>query len=148
MDPEPAAVVAACVCASRVFFVHASFDWLDEFPALAGPAFALPLVALSLGSRADDARRVPVEGRRRPVLVGLGIVGLLAAALAVVPAYLAARYDDRAAAAWTAKPDLAFRDLERAADLAPLSARPPLRAATLAVELGRLGEAPPFRGVA
>jgi hypothetical protein len=144
--PEQAAVVAACVCASAYFFVHASFDWLDEFPALAGPAFALPLVALSLVAAVEEAeapaaQRVAARRWRRPVLAVLGVVGLLAAALAVVPAYVAARYDDRAAAAWTDKPQLAFHDLERAADLAPLSARPPLRAATLAVELGRLDEA-------
>jgi tetratricopeptide (TPR) repeat protein len=61
--------------------------------------------------------------------------------LAVGPAYLATRYDDRAARTWTANPAAAFRDLDRASDLAPLSARPELRAGTLAVDLDQLGRA-------
>lgn len=140
--PEHGAVVAASLCACAYFLVHASFDWLDEFPALAGPAFALPLMALSVVS----APAVAAVGQHRPAArraaeAVAAVAALLAAAVAVFPAYLAARYADRAAAAWTDKPQLAFRDLERAADLAPLSARPLLRAGTLAVDLGRLREA-------
>ena len=66
---------------------------------------------------------------------------LVAAAVAVGPAYLATRYDDRAAHTWTANPQAAFRDLDRASGLAPLSARPERRAGTLAVDLDELGRA-------
>ena len=140
MGGPAAALVASMVCASIYFFVHASFDWLEEFPALAGPAFALPLVALALASPAATVARA----RPRAVRAGAGLaaaVFLLAAAIAVGPAYLATRYDDRAARTWTANPAAAFRDLDRASGLAPLSARPELRAGTLAVDLGELGRA-------
>ena len=63
-----AALVASMVCASIYFFVHASFDWLEEFPALAGPAFALPLVALALASPAATVARA----RPRAVRAGAG----------------------------------------------------------------------------
>ena len=135
-----AALVASMVCASIYFFVHASFDWLEEFPALASPAFALPLVALAIACPAATAARA----RPRAVRAGAGLataVVLLAAAVALGPAYLATRYDDRAARTWTANPQAAFRDLDRASGLAPLSARPELRAGTLAVDLGELGRA-------
>lgn len=140
LDARAAALVAAMACASVYFFMHASFDWLEEFPALASPAFALPLVALAVASPA------PVGGRQRPrasrAVAGLlAAVALVAAAVAVGPAYLAARYDDRAARTWTANPRAAFADLDRASDLAPLSARPDLRAGTLAVDLDRLDRA-------
>ena len=140
LDGPAAALIASIVCASIYFFVHASFDWLEEFPALAGPAFALPLVALAL------ARPAPGVARRRPksVRAAAGLVAaafLLAAALAVGPAYLATRYEDRAARTWTANPAAAFRDLDRASALAPLSARPELRAGTLAVDLDQLERA-------
>lgn len=135
-----AALVASMVCASVYFFIHASFDWLEEFPALASPAFALPLVALVIASPAATI------GRRRPRAVRaaaalLAALFLGAAAFAVGPAYLASRYDDRAARTWTANPQAAFRDLDRASGLAPLSARPELRAGTLAVDLDELERA-------
>jgi O-antigen ligase len=140
LDGPSAALVASMVCASIYFFVHASFDWLEEFPALASPAFALPLVALAI---AAPVAKMP---RERPRVVR-GAAALLAglflgaALLAVGPAYLATRYDDRAARTWTANPAAAFRDLDRASGLAPLSARPELRAGTLAVDLDQLGRA-------
>jgi tetratricopeptide (TPR) repeat protein len=140
LDGLAAALVAAIVCLSAYFFVHASFDWLEEFPALASPAFALPLVALALASpaTASGAQR-PRAARVAGRLVTAGV--LAAAALALSPAYLATRYDDRAARTWTANPEAAFDDLERASGLAPLSARPELRAGTLAVDLDQLGTA-------
>jgi tetratricopeptide (TPR) repeat protein len=134
LDAPRAALVAAMVCSSIYFLVHASFDWIEEFPALASPAFALPLVALALAG---------VVGQPRPRALRLVAGALTAMALAgglvaVAPAYLASRYDDRGARTWTANPEAAFDDLERASDLAPLSSRPELRAGTLAVDLGRL----------
>ena len=140
LDGRTAALVASMLCASIYFFVHASFDWLEEFPALASPAFALPLVALAIASpAAAAARRQPRAARAAAALLaGLFLAG---AALAVGPAYLASRYDDRASRTWTANPEAAFRDLDRASGLAPLSARPELRAGTLAIDLDELGRA-------
>jgi O-antigen ligase len=134
LDGPRAALVAAVVCSSIYFFVHASFDWLEEFPGLASPAFALPLVALTLAGVRGSPRH-PALRRAAGVLTGLA---LAAGLVAVAPAYLSSRYDDRGARTWTANPRAAFDDLERASDLAPLSSRPELRAGTLAVDLGRL----------
>jgi tetratricopeptide (TPR) repeat protein len=71
----------------------------------------------------------------------LALMALVAAAAALGPAYLSTRYEERAARTWTADAGAALRDLDRAADLNPLSSRPLLRAGTLAVDLGRLGAA-------
>ena len=103
LDGPAAALIASIVCASIYFFVHASFDWLEEFPALAGPAFALPLVALAL------ARPAPGVARRRPKSVprrrrtGRGSVppGRRARRGARVSRH---PLRDRAARTWTANP--------------------------------------------
>jgi O-antigen ligase/polysaccharide polymerase Wzy-like membrane protein len=131
---DAAAVTAAAVAASFYFFVHSSFDWIEEFPALASPALALPLVGLvAAAPRASDPR--PAAGGRRVAAIAATTLAVAAALVALVPAYLSTRYADRAGEVWTGAPEAAFRDLDRAADLAPLSARPQLRAATLAVSL-------------
>jgi hypothetical protein len=132
-----AAVCAGAVAASFYFFAHSSFDWIEEFPALAAPAFALPIVALT-ASVAQGPAAVPLRGRARRIAAGVaGAAGVALAALALVPAYLSVRFDERGERTWTASPDDAFRDLERAADLAPLSPRPQLRAGTLAIDVRR-----------
>src|SRR5262245_37567631 len=124
LEPPGRAVVVAAVCSAAYFFVHSSFDWIEEFPALAVPAFSLPFVALAIA--APPARR---EARRRrgPLTAAAGwgaaIAVLAAFVVALVPAYLATRYYDRAGRAWTADPAAAFDDLDRAADLNPLSPR-------------------------
>ena len=141
---EAAAISAAAVASSFYFFVHSSFDWIEEFPALASPAFALPLVALVAASAETTRGRAAPAGTRR-VAAGLAVaLAVAAAGLALVPAFISTRYDDRAARTWTAAPEAAFRDLGRAADLAPLSSRPQLRAGTLAVELGQYQRAQPL----
>jgi hypothetical protein len=137
---EAAAVTAAAVAASFYFFVHSSFDWIEEFPALASPAFALPFAALVAASPAAGAPAPATRARRAAAGVAL-LVALVAAIVALVPAYVSSRYADRATASWTAAPAAAFRDLDRAADLAPLSARPQLRAASLAIALGEYDRA-------
>ena len=125
-------------CSSAYFFVHSSFDWIEEFPALASPAFALPLVALVVARPVHIGRPAGRSQPRRAAGRALALAGFVAAAVALAPAYLASRYDDRAARMWTANPEAAFEDLDQAARLDPLSARPELRAGTLAVDLGAL----------
>jgi tetratricopeptide (TPR) repeat protein len=87
---------------------------------------------------AQGPAAVPLRGRARRIAAGVaGAAGVALAALALVPAYLSVRFDERGERTWTASPDDAFRDLERAADLAPLSPRPQLRAGTLAIDVRR-----------
>src|SRR6202042_3635952 len=45
------------------FLIHASLDWLDEFPALAVPAFGLALAAIEL--RPAPAARAVAEASAR-----------------------------------------------------------------------------------
>jgi O-antigen ligase len=128
-----ASIGAACLAGSAYFFVHSSFDWLDEFPALLGPAVALPLLAIAVLGSDGSPPRLPRTVRR----IGWA-GGALLAALAItslVPPYLAHRYVERATAGWPRDPEGAFRDLERAARLNPIAPRPHLRAAGIALNL-------------
>ena len=59
IDRSSRGIVALCVAMTAYFLVHASFDWLDRLPAIAGPALAVPFIALRLvGTRVQ-----PKEGR-------------------------------------------------------------------------------------
>ena len=137
--PAAAAVSAAALAASFGLFAHSTFDWLEEFPALISPAFALPVVALVAASPWSPA---PPGGRApRIVTAACAAAFVAAAAFALVPGWLSTRYEDRATRTWTAAPAAAFSDLDRAADLAPLSPRPLLRAGTLALDLRRYNAA-------
>lgn len=142
LDAQGRGIVAACAAAAAYFFVHASFDWLDEFPALAAPALALPL----LGSVLEDEPRVLVleerEQPRRFALAGLAValVGLACMVSLALP-YLAERHLDKGSAIGLADVAAARRELDRAASLNPLSPEPLLREATILVAAGRPGAA-------
>lgn len=125
------------VIASAVFgyfLVHASLDWVEQFPALAAPALSLPVVALAVGAR--HARGAP--GGRRPVTIAAVLVLASVAVLSLMSAYLAERYVGRASASWRTDPAGALRDLDRAASLNPLSAQVLVRKGTISVGLRRL----------
>jgi hypothetical protein len=119
------------------WLLHASLDWLWEFPALGGIAFA----ALGLAC-APAASKAAAPLRRLPA-AGTAAVAVAAALLAVVLAFpwLAERETRRAVDGWRAAPAASFDRLDRAAALNPLSARPHTVAGTIAVELGQLGRA-------
>lgn len=127
-----AAVAGLAVTA--YFAVHASFDWIDEFPVLAAPALALPLAAIEM--RRTAARGAPSPSR--PRLTTALRVGFLTAAtgliaLAALPPYREMRYTDRALTAYSRQPLAAYHDLELAAGANPLSANPLMTEGTFAV---------------
>ena len=129
---DAALVAAGAIGISAYFFLHASFDWLEEFPALVVPAVALPVVGLA-ATRTEPSPR-PTGGRARAAaLGGIALAGLVLALLA--SQFLALRYYERAGRVGAADPTLAFDDLDRAADLNPLWVQPHLRAGTLAVRI-------------
>jgi hypothetical protein len=133
------ALVATCVVVPVYFLIHASVDWLDALPALAAPAFALPFVGLALvdSSAADSTdSHEPGPARRRITRVGLVAVAAAGFTLLAFP-YLSARYVDRAFERWRSDPASAFRNLDRAARLNPVSPEPELAAGTIAVTLRR-----------
>jgi O-Antigen ligase len=121
-------LIAACLATGTYFLVHACFDWVEEFPALAAPAAGLGFAAVALAARSIPPRRArvrvpapaPSPWSQRLVLAGSGLLAL-AVVMSLVPPYVAVRYTDRARERWTAAPAAAFADLERAADADPLS---------------------------
>jgi hypothetical protein len=126
---------AVSALAISVFFaVHASFDWLDEFPVLAAPALALPLAAIEMRRPGTAAAGLPPRRRLIPALrVGFLVAATALIALAAIPPYLEVRYTDDALTAFSHQPLTAYHDLELAASANPLSANPWVTEGTLAV---------------
>ncbi len=128
------AATVAALAVSAFFAVHATFDWVDEFPVLGAPALALPLAAIAM--RRVPAGPPPPLARRRlvPVLRLGTLAGATALiALAAIPPYVELRYTDQALTAYARQPLTAYHDLELAANANPLSANPLLTEGTLAV---------------
>jgi hypothetical protein len=133
--PRPArAAAAAAVALFGYWLLHASVDWLWEFVALCGPALAALAMAGALAPRTAAATPRPL---RRPVLA-LAALPVLAISASFVFPWLAALEVERASESWGANPEAAFSRLDRAHDLNPLSARPALTAATIALRLDRV----------
>jgi tetratricopeptide (TPR) repeat protein len=128
-------LVAACAAIGVYFFAHASFDWLEEFPALAAPALALPLIGVLAGATAVAPPR-PGRGARYALAALAGT--LLAAAVASLAfPYLSHRHLERGAEIGLADVPAAREEFERAAELNPLSPEPLLRAGTILVAARR-----------
>ena len=128
-----AAAAAGAITSVAYFLVHSSADWLWAFPGIAAPAFAL--LALAGRVRSDEATKAAPEdepGRRWPLLAAAAALLVVAAATLVVP-LLAARETERALATWRDDPEAAYEELDRARDLNPLSDRPDLVAASIAL---------------
>jgi O-antigen ligase/polysaccharide polymerase Wzy-like membrane protein len=133
--PSRERAVAATALATLVYFLaHGLFDWLEAYPVLVGPALAFPLIALVVRGRAERlrGRQAAAEKedreespRPRPLQVWppTAAVALLACATLLAP-WLALRYRERASDTWRSDAAAAYRDLDRAAALDPLSAQP------------------------
>jgi predicted transcriptional regulator len=122
------AVAALVAGAGTYFLVHASLDWLDEFPALAAPVIGVAFAATVIGYQ-----RRPGAGRWRRTHTALAIAAAAGALVALGLPYLSLRYTERALDGAAANPAGAYRDLRRAADLNPLSSVPALAEGTIAV---------------
>jgi tetratricopeptide (TPR) repeat protein len=107
------------------WFAHGSVDWLWQFPALTGPAFAVVACVASVDSRDRPGPRLP--GRR---IIG-GVAGVVAAAV-LIPPWLAARQTSLGAQVWRTKPAQAYSDLDAAARLNRLSDQAYVIAGTIA----------------
>jgi hypothetical protein len=131
---------AAALLVTAYWLVHGSLDWFWEFPGLGAPAFAALGIACALG----DGERGGEAGRsRRGRVLALVAAGALVvvALVSLVGPWLSDLYVRRAGDTWQAHPTQAFDDLDRAADLNPLSPIPDLTAGTIAVKQGRLDAA-------
>ena len=134
-----AAAAAGATMVFAYWLIHGSVDWFFEFPGLAAPAFAMLGLAGALAWPAGDGLRRPA----RVVVRGrLAIAAVALAFCALVTSFglpwLADRDTNRAATGWPTRPDEAFDRLERAARLNPLSSRPQLVGASIALRVGRL----------
>jgi O-antigen ligase/polysaccharide polymerase Wzy-like membrane protein len=134
-----AAAAAGGVGAFVYWLVHGSVDWLWEFPALGGAAFAF------LGLAAGLAPRRPAPPRQffrplgaSPLPAVAAVAGGLVLGLSFAGPWLAELEVSQAASSWPAHPGLAFRKLNTASDLNPLSTRPKVIAGSIALRLGDL----------
>jgi O-antigen ligase len=154
-DPLGASVAAAALAAFGYWIVHGSFDWFWEFAGLGAPAFALLGLACALGpAREQPALETPAVDRsearapwRRRVLAprfalpAATVVVGLAAAVSLGAPWLGQLQLQEAAKIWPQAPRKAYSQLQRAADLNPLSDEPYLLAGTVALRFGDLSRA-------
>jgi tetratricopeptide (TPR) repeat protein len=133
------AAAAGAVGGVVYWLVHGSVDWLWEFPALGGTAFALLGLAAGLAPRASG-RPAPA---RRPLVAGAGAtaavaVAALVLALSLGAPWLADRLQTQAKQIWPDRPRRAFDKLDSASGLNPLSPLPKVFAGAIALRLDRL----------
>jgi hypothetical protein len=130
--------------ASFVFvywLVQGSGDWFWQFPALAAPAFAMLGLAGALVPRAaQGGARSPGRAIRRIGWIAAGAVFIAVGASLTLP-WLADREINRASQVWRLDPAAAFRQLDLAANLNPLSGQPELTEGAIAERLGMLDHA-------
>lgn len=130
--PATATLVAGTAGAGAYWLVHAALDWFWTYPGVTAPVFLLAGAAATPSLVARTTR--PGRGERLARL-GLGAACVLLIAT-LTPPYLADRYMRRALADPAANPQRAYRDVERAARLDPLSNEPELAEARVAQRLG------------
>jgi tetratricopeptide (TPR) repeat protein len=132
------AVAAGGMLLFLYWFIQSSADWLWEFPALGGAAFAFLGLAAGSGQR---QQYFPLHRRaRRAVAIGGGILAV-AAFLSLLGPWASDIEIRRAADSWRQYPDAAFKQLDKAADYNKLSERPGLLAGGIAVQLGQYDRA-------
>ncbi len=155
-------VAGAALLPLVVWLIYGSIDWFWEIPALTGPALGFLAVAAALGS-APGTREVEVRGSAagagdadvpaigpraapRPAWVRIlvpctGVLALLAALYALIPAYLSVREVSIATDLRQSAPARALHDLRLAADLNPLNSDPGRIGGTIALQTGQYATA-------
>ena len=131
IDPFRRGLAASLVVGVCYWLVHGSVEWFWEIPAITAAAMAF--LGLAAAVTADTPLEEGVERRsdRRLLVAALALVALVASASYFAP-WLSARYVDDAAQSWRSSPEQAYRMLDRARALDPLSEKPDLIAGTIA----------------
>lgn len=130
LGPAAGAAAAGALAAGAYWLVQASVDWFWHYPAITMP------VAFASGVAAAPAmRRLGEGGGRSPGKLLLAL-GALLAAISLLPFFLSERYTNQALRTWQGDLPGAYADLERAADLNPLSERPLAAEAVIADSAG------------
>jgi tetratricopeptide (TPR) repeat protein len=162
-DPLARTVAAAALAGFAYWAVHGSFDWFWEFAGLGAPAFALLGLACALaparsrsgtpaavGPTAMAASSAPAQPpaavrpkhrstpRRRVVVLAVGAVLALAAAVSLTAPWLSQLELQSAARVWTTAPRTAYARLRNAANLNPLSDEADVLAGSIALRYGEL----------
>ena len=113
--PQAAMLVAGSLALAGYWLVHASAEWFWSYPVITLPmAFALGVAA------APGLEPGPGPGPRPRV--GFAVAAGLAA-LSLFPFFFSERYTNEAIRTGGTDPEAAYEDLDRAADLNPLSDR-------------------------
>jgi tetratricopeptide (TPR) repeat protein len=132
LDPFKRGLASSLVVGFSYWFVHGSVEWFWQIPALT--AAAIGFLGLAAAVVADDrpANAPTDRGRgRRMLTVAIALTALVASASYFAP-WLSARYVDSASRSWRSHPGQAYRMLDRARALNPLSDTPDLIAGTIA----------------
>ena len=133
------------MCVSGYFLVHSCLDWVDEFPALAAPAIAIPLAAIAAAWQSEPAvgaervRRVPgalASPIARRVAAAAGVLAAVAVLLALTSSYVSLRLVDRAFATFRSNPQQAYSDLSKAQSINPIDVTPITSEGTIALYQG------------
>jgi len=117
-SPLAAAVVACAGATLTTWIFQGSVDWLWEYPALSGPAFALLAVAARQDQRLLRTPRAKVRA-----LVPVDIVALAAAGIFALGLSFVVERDLDTAGAWRRDPEGTLARLDRAERLMPLDSR-------------------------
>jgi hypothetical protein len=124
----------ACLVGFSYWFVHASIDWLWEFPALAGAAFALLGLAAGSGGPARRARAfVWVPRAALPAVAAAATAG---AVIVLGAPWISVRKTDAAIAIGAADAGPAYALLRSSARWNPISDAPAIAEATIAANAG------------
>jgi tetratricopeptide (TPR) repeat protein len=164
-DPLARAAAAAAVAGFGYWAVHGSVDWLWEFAGLGAPAFALLGIGCALAPRravaagtappavpappspmppspssaapiAPPPTRTPRSRRARACTATTAAVAAAAAVAAFTAPWLSRLQVESAARVWAEAPRRAYRLLDDAASLNPLSDEPYVVAGSIALRLG------------
>ena len=130
------AAAATGITGFAYWLLHGSVDWLWEFPALGGPAFAMLGLAAALGRRPPRGTRERVLVRGRGAFAGVVLAASIPVAL-LAATWTGERELERAARIWPLAPDAALQAADRAAALEPLASEPFLVGGSIALRAGR-----------
>ena len=137
------ATAAGGVLCCMFWLVQGSADWFWEFPALGGAAFAFLGLAGAVASVASVDTAQAAVAARRGVALRTGAITVLTLPLAATFAFpwTADIEVRRAAASWRVFPASAYRQLDLAAKLNPLSEQPAITAGSIAIRRGEIARA-------
>lgn len=131
IDPFKRGLAASFVVGFSYWLVHTSVEWFWEIPALTVAAFAFLGLAAALVADSHGVEAVEQRPDRRLLLAALAPVAIVLSVSCCLP-WFSARYVDSAAQGWRSSPAEAYRVLDRARALDPLSDKPDLIAGTIA----------------